>query len=183
MNRSNAVVNFSEDDPFDPKAVWLNAEHLRSLPVEELAEKLEPFVRKAGFDPARANLRKITPLIRERIRLLKDVATVADFFYAEELPPYPPEELIPQKGDAAMSRRVLESARLLLQTVEFEHSALEAALRGAAAALGIKAGQMFQPLRVAVCGRKNAPPLFETIEVLGRERCLDRVGRALELLG
>ena len=64
-----------------------------------------------------------------------------------------------------------ERGREVLATAEFTHDALEAALRAAAAALGIKAGQMFQPIRVAVCGRKNAPPLFETLEVLGRDTC------------
>ena len=48
--------------------------------------------------------------------------------------------------------------------------------------LQVKAGQMFQPIRVAVCGRKNAPPLFETLAVLGRETCLHRIGRAIEQL-
>ena len=60
----------------------------------------------------------------------------------------------------------------MLADAEFTHDGLEAALRAAAGELGIKAGQMFQPIRVAVCGRKNAPPLFETLEVLGRETCL-----------
>jgi glutamyl-tRNA synthetase len=55
---------------------------------------------------------------------------------------------------------------------------MEQALREAAAALGIKTGPMFQPMRVAVCGRKNAPPLFETMAVLGRELCLDRIRQA-----
>ena len=49
INRSNAVVNFTEDDPFDPKAVWLNAEHIRTMPVEELSARLLPVVRAAGF--------------------------------------------------------------------------------------------------------------------------------------
>jgi glutamyl-tRNA synthetase len=52
-------------------------------------------------------------------------------------------------------------------------------LRAAAQELGIKAGQMFQPIRVAVCGRKNAPPLFETLEVLGREKTLARIEQAI----
>jgi glutamyl-tRNA synthetase len=69
-----------------------------------------------------------------------------------------------------------------LGTAEFTHDGLDAALRAAATELGVKAGQMFQPIRVAVCGRKNAPPLFETLEVLGREVCLPRVQRAIELL-
>ena len=90
------MVNFTEEDPIDPKALWLNAEHIRALPVEELADRLLPFVG-AGFEIARRCC-EITPLIRERIKLLRDVATVADFFFVDELPPYDPAELIPQKG-------------------------------------------------------------------------------------
>jgi glutamyl-tRNA synthetase len=52
-------------------------------------------------------------------------------------------------------------------------------LRAAAQELGVKAGQMFQPIRVAVCGRKNAPPLFETLEVLGKETTLERIEQAI----
>ena len=55
VNRSNAVVNFTEEDPFDPKAVWLNAEHIRTMPAEELAEKLLPVVEAAGFKADREN--------------------------------------------------------------------------------------------------------------------------------
>jgi glutamyl-tRNA synthetase len=66
----------------------------------------------------------------------------------------------------------------LLPGIEFKHDPLDQALRGAAQELGVKAGQMFQPIRVAVCGRKNAPPLFETLEVLGRETTLARIGQA-----
>jgi glutamyl-tRNA synthetase len=105
--------------------------------------------------------------------------TAADFLFVDELVPYDPAELIPQKGDAAMAKQVLEKARVVLAAVEFKHDPLDQALRGAALELGIKAGQMFQPIRVAVCGRKNAPPLFETLEVLGREKTLARVEQAV----
>ena len=71
---------------------------------------------------------------------------------------------------------------MLLGGVEFEHDRLDQALRSAAQELGIKAGQMFQPIRVAVCGRKNAPPLFETLAVLGKEKTLARIERALAKL-
>ena len=120
----------------------------------------------------------------ERIRLLRDVLTVADFFFVDEL--------------AALRRRRADPARRA--TPPWRLRALESALRragrgrvharcagsGAArrrrASLGIKAGQMFQPIRVAVCGRKNAPPLFGTLEVLGRETCLERIDQAIEKL-
>jgi len=184
INRANAVVNFKEpaetvDDRFDPKALWLNAEHIRALPVEQLTERLLPVVQGAGFEVSAERIGQITPLVRERIRLLRDVLTVADFILVRALPPYDPAELIPQKGDAALAARVLLAARELLANTAFTHAALDAALRETAKTEGIKAGQMFQPIRVAVCGRKNAPPLFETLEVLGREVSLERVDQAI----
>ena len=209
INRANAVVNFKEPDvgradvrragvgragvgrapspansfpeeTFDPKSLWLNAEHIRSLPIEDLSQRLLPIVREAGFDVTPEKMLHITPLIRERIKLLRDVLTAADFFFVDQLPPYDPAELIPQKGDAAMAKKVLEKAKAVLANVEFKHDPLDQALRAAAQELGIKAGQMFQPIRVAVCGRKNAPPLFETLEVLGSDTTLARIRQAID---
>jgi glutamyl-tRNA synthetase len=183
VNRSNAVINFTEEDPFDPKAVWLNAEHIRALSVEELSRELAPFFEKAGFETTPEIILAVTPLIRERIKLLRDAVSVADFFFVKELAPYDPAELIPPKGgDAAMALRVLQHAQEVLAGTAFDHDSLDQALRAAAAHLGLKAGQAFQPIRVAVCGRKNAPPLFETLVVLGRETCLVRIRQAVASL-
>jgi glutamyl-tRNA synthetase len=178
VNRANAVINFTEEDPFDPKALWLNAEHIRALPVEELSRCITPFFEQAGFHPTPQKVEAITPLIRERIKLLRDAVSATDFFFVDQLPPYDPAELIPQKGDAALARRVLQHALELLATVNFDHDSLDQALRAAAAQLGLKAGQAFQPIRVAVCGRKNAPPLFESMSILGRDVCLARIRQA-----
>ena len=182
VNRANAVVNFKKDDPFDPKAVWLNAEHIRALSGEELAALLQPLFEEAGFHPTPEKVAAVTPLIHERIKLLRDAVSTADFFFVDQLPPYDPAELIPQKSDAAMTRRALEKAGDILWRTEFEHDSLDHALRAAASELGLKAGPMFQPIRVAVCGRKNAPPLFETMVVLGRDVCLARIKQAEEKL-
>ena len=201
INRSNAVVNFKEpaatppnviipsgardlgvpapEDTFDPKALWLNAEHIRGLPVEDLSARLLPVALAAGFNVTPEKMLRVTPLIRERIKLLRDVLTAADFFFVDQLPPYDPAELIPQKGDAAMALKVLTRAREVLANIEFKHDPLDHALRAAAQELGVKAGQMFQPIRVAVCGRKNAPPLFETLEVVGRGTTLARIEQAV----
>jgi glutamyl-tRNA synthetase len=179
-------VNFKEpaatpEETFDPKALWLNAEHIRALPVAELSAQLLPIVT-AGFQITSEKMDAITPLIRERIKLLRDVLTAADFFFVEQLPPYDPAELIPQKGDTAMALKVLIRAKEILAQTEFEHDPLDQALRAAAQEMGLKAGQMFQPIRVAVCGRKNAPPLFESLQVLGRETTLTRIDQAIEKL-
>jgi len=197
INRANAVVNFKEpdvaraptaanstpEDTFDPKALWLNAEHIRGLAVEDLSQRLLPIVREAEFDITAERMLQITPLIRERITLLRDVLTAADFFFVDQLPPYDPAELIPQKGDTAVALKALQKAHAVLPNVEFKHDPLDQALRSAAQELGVKAGQMFQPIRVAVCGRKNAPPLFQTLEVLGKEKTLARIEQAIDKLG
>ena len=209
INRANAVINFKEttapsngvilsgeetsrsevssqskdpypEDTFDPKALWLNAEHIRALPVDDLSARLLPIVHDAGFPVTPEEMLAITPLIRERIKLLRDVLTAADFFFVDQLPPYDPAELIPQKGDAAMALKALTRAREVLAQTEFKHDPLDQAMRAAAQELGLKAGQMFQPVRVAVCGRKNAPPLFETLQVLGKESTLARIDQAID---
>jgi len=182
VNKSNATVNFTEEDPFDPKALWLNAEHLKTLPVSELARDLIPFAEKAGFHVSAEKMRCVAPLIQERIKTLGDVANVADFFFVDTLAPYDPVELIPQKGDLAMARMALQKSREVLAAADFNHDALDVVLRAAALELKIKPGQMFQPIRVAVCGRKNSPPLFETLVVLGREVSLKRIDDALEMI-
>ena len=182
VNRSNAVVNFTEEDPFDAKAVWLNAELIRTMPVPELSSELLPIVHSAGFPIDPTKMLQITPLVQERIRLLRDVLSVADFFFTSELAPYDAAELIPKKGDAAMAARALEKAIEVLAEADFTHDGLDKTLREASVELGIKAGQMFEPIRVAVCGRKTAPPLFGTLEVLGREVCLERIAGALAKL-
>jgi len=205
INRANAVVNFKEpaeqpnvgqpnvgralmpansihEETFDPKALWLNAEHIRALTIEDLSQRLLPIVCEAGFHVTPERMLRITPLIRERIKLLGEVLTAADFFFLDQLPPYDAAELIPQKGDAAMALKVMQKAQAVLANVEFKHDPMDQALRAAAQELGVKAGQMFQPIRVAVCGRKNAPPLFETLEVLGKETTLSRIEQAIRKL-
>jgi glutamyl-tRNA synthetase len=146
--------------------------------VDELSRCIEPFMEQAGFHPTPEKLLAVTPLIRERIKLLRDAVSAADFFFLPQLAPYDPADLIPQKGDAALARRILQHAQKVLATTAFDHDSLDQALRAAASHLGLKAGQAFQPIRVAVCGRRNAPPLFETLAILGRDVCLARIRQA-----
>ena len=174
INRSNAVVNFTEEDPFDPKAVWLNAETIRNMPVEELVKGAAAVCGRGRFssdsredaasdaaDPgahqaaARRGDRGGFLLCRGACRR----TTLRNWCRKKET--------------RRWRWRHCRSASSILATAEFSHDALDAALRAGAQELKIKAGQMFQPIRVAVCGRKNAPPLFETLEVLGRETCLE----------
>jgi glutamyl-tRNA synthetase len=138
-----------------------------------------PFL-PGGVDPEK--VRRVAPLVRERIKLLKDVQSVGGFFFTDKLASYDTAELIPQKGDRDMALKVLKRAHVTLGKTPFTHDALDAALRADAAELGVKAGQMFQPIRVAVCGQKAAPPLFETLEVIGQAGTLTRIEQAIALI-
>ena len=189
MSRQELIERFTLERVNASPAVWnyekldhLNGYYIRQLPVEELARRLAPHLRAAGYRVDLEKLLRVTPLIRERITRLRDAVAVADFFFLEELSPYDTADLIPQKGDAGMALQVLQRARRLLAANGFDRASLEAAFRAEAGAMGIQSGQMFQPVRVAVCGRKAAPPLFETLEVLGRDTCLKRVDQAIEKL-
>jgi glutamyl-tRNA synthetase len=189
MTRQELIERFSLERVNASPAVWnyekldhLNGCYIRQLTVAELADRIEPYLRAAGYEVDCETLLGVTPLIQERITTLSDAVAAADFFFLEELKPYDSADLIPPKGDARVALAALERARDALAAVEFSHDALDVALRAEAAALGIKTGQMFQPIRVAVCGRKAAPPLFETMQVLGRQKCLKRIGQAIKKL-
>ncbi|MBN1994288.1 MAG: glutamate--tRNA ligase [Anaerolineae bacterium] len=189
MTRQELIERFSLERVNASPATWnyqklnhLNGHYIRQLSVEDLTDRLLPYLSNAGLAMSREKLRQITPLIQERLETLGEAAAKFSFFFVDELPDYDRAELIPKKGDAAMALLVLQRAAQTLAAVDFSHEALETALRANADALGLKAGQMFQPVRVAVCGQKAAPPLFETLAVLGQEICLKRIKKAIEKL-
>jgi len=122
------------------------------------------------------------PLIRERINTLAEAAKYADFFFLGELE-YDASLLVDRKMTAETTLKALQAAQEKLSSLEsFDHDSLEGVLRPLAEQLGLKAGQLFSPLRVATTGRMAAPPLFETMTVLGKERCLQRLGVAVAKL-
>lgn len=175
VNPSPASWNYDKLDHF-------NGHYIRQLGVEDLTDRLMPFLAGAGLQADRNTMLQITPLIQERLTTLADAPDWVDFFFVDELPDYDSAELIPKKGDVATARSVLERAYQTFQDIEFKHDALEAGLRADAEALGLKAGQMFQPVRVAVCGKKVAPPLFETLNILGKTTTLKRIKKAIAKL-
>jgi glutamyl-tRNA synthetase len=173
INPAPAAFNYDKLD-------HVNGLYIRGLAADDLAGRLMPFLERAGIAADRETVKRIVPLIQERIKRLDEAPGLVDFFFVEELPDYDPTLLIPKKMDAAGTHVLLGQARAVLAEVSpFTHDALEAALRGLAEAMGVKPGDLFAPIRMAVCGRTVAPPLFGTLEVLGRERALRRIDRAL----
>jgi glutamyl-tRNA synthetase len=174
-----AVFNFE-------KLEWMNGVYIREkLSDEDLAKRVAPLIEEsAGGAVDRKLLLRIVPLIRERIKLLTDAPEMADFFFREGDLEYATSDLLGKKLDEASALRALEAVLAAVRAVEpWEHGALEGAIRPLAEELGLKTGDLFGAVRVAVTGRTAAPPLFETMELLGRERCLERLEAARGRLG
>jgi glutamyl-tRNA synthetase len=168
------------------KLAWMNGIYIRELPGEELAEMTAPFLEGAlGIGIDRGLLLRIIPLVRERIRTLSEIVSMADFFFIEGELRYEREALLGKKfvDDAAGAARALARVVEAIAGLQpWEHEHLEAAIRPIAEELGVKSGELFGVIRVAVTGKTATPPLFETMSVLGRERTLERVKSALDRL-
>jgi glutamyl-tRNA synthetase len=151
------------------KLAWLNGVHLRNLPPEEYADRVLTYLREGGIDWDEELVRQAAPLVQEKIEVLSQFPDYVRFLF-EEVEPDP----------ALLDNRVLEAAAETLAELEpFDATTIEAALRGLAERLELKPREAFQPIRVAVTGSKISPGLFESIELLGREKSLARLSAAL----
>ncbi len=176
VSRSGAV--FSVD-----KLAWLNGHYIRESTPGELADALLEYWGRYPQDgiselPERDRLLEIVPLVRERLKTLADAAPLVSFFFADAVE-YDGAELVQKGMDAESTKGALLAAETALQGLdEFDAESIEGVLRPLAAELGIKVGQLLGSLRVATTGLRVSPPLFETFEVLGRERCIASIRAA-----
>ena len=162
------------------KLEWLNGMWIRELAIDDLAKRLRPMLEDAGLEVNMETLLKVTPIVQTRIKTLNDVVDLAGFFFHDEfVPPESPQELIQKKMDASGTVDALQHAHDHLSTLDdWSTENLEAAMRALAEELGLKIGQLFGSLRTAITGQRVSPPLFETMEILGRETTLQRVQQA-----
>jgi glutamyl-tRNA synthetase len=174
---NNSPARFSYE-----RLEWMNGYYIRQLATDDLAERLVPVLGGAGFDVTAASVRPMVPLIQERLKTLNEAVSWIDFFFEDELT-YDSGLLVGKKMDAPGSLAALERARETLASLPtFEVEVLEPALRSLAAELGLKVGQLLGVVRVAISGKQVAPPLFETLAILGREKALARIDQGTERL-
>jgi glutamyl-tRNA synthetase len=160
----------------------MNAYYIRQLAPDDLARRLVPFLRQEGFEVEAADLVPIVPLIQERIKTLVEATGWIDFFFRDPTG-LDASQLVAKKMTAAESCDALQQARDRLAALpDFEVETIDPALRSLADELGLKVGQLLGIVRVAVSGKTVAPPLFETLSILGRERVLTRIDRGIEAL-
>ena len=180
LNKAPAVFDYKKLD-------WFNGLYIRKLAPERLAALLLPFLQGAGLvaDPPSASeeqrVRGLVPLVQERLVLLADVVPLVRFLFREVSPAV--EDLVPKKLDRVRAAQLLAQAAGLLEGfASRDEQGNEAAFRGLAEKLGVKLGDLLQPVRVAVTGSRASPPLFASLALLGVEESLRRVHRALGLL-
>ncbi|HJX39334.1 MAG TPA: glutamate--tRNA ligase [Anaerolineae bacterium] len=185
MTREEIIQRFRLDKVNPSPAVfsrqkldWMNGVYIRGLDQDDLAMRLLPHLLQADLKADEGMTRRLVPLVQERIKVLRDAVELVDFFFTDKLH-YQAEGLIGKKMDAADSLQALRRVVDVLEGVpSFDEEALERPLRELTEQLGLKAGQLFGIIRVAITGKQVAPPLFGTLSILGRERTLARLRKA-----
>jgi glutamyl-tRNA synthetase len=152
------------------KLAWLNGVHLRNLPREEYADRVVAYLREQGIDWDEDLVRQAAPLVQEKIETLSQFPGYVRFLF---------EEVEPDPALVDGSAPVLAEAESALAGAEpFDAETIERELRGLAERLDLKPREAFQPIRIAVTGSRVSPGLFESLELLGRERSLRRLRAA-----
>ena len=169
---------------------WLNGQWIRRLGPDDLVERLRPYLEEElaaeRIDrlPADGELKALLPVVQERLPRLGKIGELVGFLWVDDLV-LDPELLVPKRWDAATTADGLRAGRATIAEVgrvSYEADELEPPLRALAEERGWKAGDLFMAIRVAVTGRRETPPLFDTLVALGYERTLDRLDKAVEAL-
>ncbi|MGE5222903.1 MAG: glutamate--tRNA ligase [Omnitrophica WOR_2 bacterium] len=175
LNPAPAAINYSKLDHF-------NGLHIRSLPIPELACRVKPFFEAAGYVVDDEKLLKVAKVIQERITTLDDASEIGGFFFETEVDPEP-KDLVGRKMTPAESAEAARQAYQVLASLpDLTPETSEPPMRVLVEKLGLSAGQLFGILRVAVTGRTVSPPLFESMEIIGKEKVLERLENAILIL-
>ena len=168
------------------KLLWMNGMYIREMPVDALADAVRPYLeRDLRHAVDRARLARIVPLVQERIKVLSEITAMADFFFMDGHLDYDTDVLLGKKYAGQQHAAADALSRVISATDGLDpwtHETIEAAVRPLAEELGVKAGDLFGLVRVAVTGKTATPPLFETMEILGRQTTLQRLRVAIERL-
>ncbi len=169
--------------PMD-KLDWLNGIYIREkMSDEELARELRKPLEAAGLEVNAGRLLKIVPGVRERIQSFNDIVDMAGFFFHERFKPPTADMLIQKKMDAESTTSMLSATHDALTGIDnWSTQMLYESIKELVGELGLKNGQVFGGLRVAVTGQKVSPPTFETMEILGKDESLERIQIAINIL-
>jgi glutamyl-tRNA synthetase len=175
LNPAPAAINFTKFDHF-------NGLHIRSLGTEDLAKRIQPYFLARGLDADIERLIKIVPIIQERMAGLDEAPDIAGFFFRDQVAPAP-VDLVGKKMTPAESAAIARKALAILENVpDLATPTAEPPLRELVGQSGLSAGQVFGILRAAVTGQTVSPPLFESMQIIGRQKVVERIRAAIEIL-
>ncbi len=155
------------------KCRWVNQQHVMKLDVAEFARVAKPFVEEAGL-PIDGAFESVMAAVKDKVRVLSDVPKMVDFLLCDELV-YDGEAMAKAGSNAAVWSVFEDLAARFEGIQDWSADAAKAALAEAAAAAGVKAGQMMFPLRVALTGRGQGPDMGDVLSILGKSRSVERV--------
>jgi glutamyl-tRNA synthetase len=175
VNRRNAAFDLD-------KCYWLNGQYILHMSLGRFRELSEPFIQKAGLVVSdEAYLLKVLEIVKEKIKLFKDVPDWIGYFFTEEFA-LDPEAVAKTLNKPGAIDRLSRLRRKYVELDDWTAIDLEAALKELGAELGCKIGELVHPARVAVSGRSIGPSLYHMLEVMGKPRVLQRMDRVLEQL-
>lgn len=145
------------------KLRWMNGEYLRMKTDEEIQSLIENFYADKKIDDALIS--KIVPLIKDRMKVLFEFWSLAGFFFDR-----------PKEFERPLKKDLVKLVREALTSCDWNHDAMEKTIRTAAEKAGLKAKNVFMELRIAVTGKTVGPPLLESLEILGKEETMARLG-------
>ena len=169
------------------KMAWINGQHLRRADLDRIFALVRPRLEARGFlaagagEPELARARAVVGAVRERVRTLEEVVDAAEYFF-RDIEAYDPEGVRKRFDKPGVADLLREARRRLAEVEPFTLAATEEAFRALCAERGISGGALFHPVRLALTGRTMGPGLFDVIVLLGRERCLERLDRAVEFI-
>jgi glutamyl-tRNA synthetase len=169
------------------KLEWMNGFYMRRLSMGEFVQQAMPFLNRGLPESVKrpldgAYVGEVLSLIQERAKTLAEIPQLASFFFLDEIQ-YDPGLLLGKKLDAEAAAKVIGIASRRLQELgTWDPTTLEGIVRPLATELNLGTGEFFGLLRTVVTGRTAAPPLFQTMAVLGKKKCLERFSAALRLL-
>ena len=156
------------------KCKWVNQQHLLGLSVQDFVAAAKPFVEAEGL-PIPENYVAVIAAVKEKVRLLGDVPAAVDFLLRDDFA-YDEEALVKVRGNAAVGGLLAALATAFEMISDWSGDAAKTALAETATAAGAKPGQLMFPLRVALSGRGHGPDLGDILNLLGKARCVTRVG-------
>jgi glutamyl-tRNA synthetase len=176
INRRNAAFDLD-------KCYWLNGQYIHQMSLGRFRELSEPFIRKAGIKIAdESYLLRVLEIVKEKIKLFKDVPGWISYFFTEDFP-FDAEAIEKTLRKPGALDRLRALREKFSEQTGWAAPSLESALKELAAETGCKAGDLVHPARVAVSGRSIGPSLYHMLEVMGKDRVLQRMQRALNQFG